>query len=235
MHVLDVTQAAAYANPLGVLSPEGALLAVVLAVIIDTWGLGGPRLAPLFDRLAFVGWISGWSAGFQGSGLTTTISGVLTDLFGLPKGISSAPLFVGLMNLGPQLIGLAAFVIAFGCFIPARIRVFGHLSQLEFAHLKTAVSGLRSTMHTRAGVRTGAELGPPATAAPGAGRGGNTLIKRLFPGQVNLGVVTIALIVVTFATVIKGGIGVVMQWVVGSCLLTMAWLFAPLLHSIGMT
>jgi hypothetical protein len=80
--------------------------------------------------------------------------------------------------------------------------------------------------------RTGiGRTAPPSAVAVAPG---NTLLKKCFPGQINVGVVMVCLILVTFATIISGGMGEVMQYVVTSCCQIMCDVTLPILVWMGL-
>lgn len=201
------------------LSPEGAFLSLVGAVVIDTWALGGPRFAPVMDRLAFIGWVACWQVGFAGSGLTGLISGAVTGAFAMVASIWDYPLFVGAMHIGPQILGLVVLAITLGAMAPAKIKFLGRLSNIQFSHLKQVGSSAMA--------RTGMAR-DPSLPAPSAG-----WVKKLFPGSVNLGTVALALLFVTAATVITGGLGAANQWGVDRCVQVCATITHPLLAPLG--
>lgn len=219
---------AAAANPLIVLSGAGAALVLMASALIDTWALGGPKLAPLFDRLASVGWVAVWAAGFQGTGLTSTLSGTLSSGFGVLAGMWNAPLFVGLVKVGPQAIGVLALAAWIGCMLPARVKVLGHLSRLEFSHLREfgQQAMTRTGFSRRTVVAKTGDTPPVAT--------GTNAWRRIFPGQINVGMVVVDLLLVTFSTVIQGGVGIVMQWIVGASIIASALAVSPVTKSMGL-
>lgn len=218
--VVEIHAAATSAGlPKPLLSPEGAFLSLALAAAIDTWALGGPKLAPLMDRLAFIGWVACWQVGFQGSGITAMLSGLVTGAFQMLAGIWDYPLFVGAVHIGPQLIALAVFALTIGLMAPAKWKVFGKLSNIQFSHLRQAGSAALA----RTGMARDPSLAPPSTG----------LWKKIFPGSINLGMVSLALLFVTGATVITGGLGSANQWGVERCVQVCALLTRPILLPLG--
>lgn len=215
MHALH---AAAAALPPSVVAAEVAALAIVLGVLIDTWGIGGPRYGPLFDRLALIFWVAGIDRGFAGSGLTETIKGFITGVFAAAAGMWDAPLFVGLAYLGPQLIALLTAALALGIILPKRIKIVGRLSDIEVSHLRQASD---AAMANTGVSRTG---GPPA-------KGG--LMKKLFPGTVNFGMVALALLFVTTSTMITGGVATGMAKGIDACVAISTWAATPVLAATG--
>lgn len=200
---------------------EVAFLALVLSVMIDTWGIGGPKWAPVFDRLAFVGWIVVWAVGFAGTGLTGLIAGLVTGVFSMIAGLWHAPLFVGAMLIGPQLLAFAVAAVAAGAMVPERWRFFGHLSRIKFDHLRQAgTNAMAATGISRAG------------APAGPARSGGVL-KKLFPGSVNVGMVALALLFVTGATVVEGGLATAMNAGVQKDVQFVVWATHPLIAQIG--
>jgi hypothetical protein len=143
--VLSVVQASAASDTA---MAEVAFITLVLSVLIDCWGIGGPRWAPIFDRLAFLGWIVVWAVGFAGT------------------------------------------------------------------------AAMASTGITRAG--------PAAPVRAGGG-----WLRKMFPGSVNFGMVALALLFVTGATVIEGGIASAMNAGVQRDIQFMVWATHPLLGQIG--
>jgi hypothetical protein len=195
-----------------IMSPEGAFLTLVLAVLIDTWGIGGAKFAPLFDRLAFIGWVAVFAVGFEGAGLTEMVNGTVNGLFAGVAGLWNAPLWRGAVVIGPQIIGWVVAAVTVGAMLPQRVRVLGQLSRLQFAHL-----------------RQGGSRG-------GAGRGdatGGGWVRKLFPGSVNLGLVALALLLVTTTATVHGGIGTAMHWGVNTSVAIAAGIVHPLLASTG--
>lgn len=214
MHTLH---AAAAALPPSVVAAETAALAIVCGVLIDTWGLGGPRYAPLFDRLALIFWVAGIDRGFAGSGLTETIQGFITGVFAAASTMWDAPLFVGLAYLGPQLIALLTAALALGIIMPKRVKILGRLSDIEVSHLRqVGEAAMTNTGVTRSG---------------GQGRGG--LLKKLFPGTVNFGMVALALLFVTTSTMITGGVATGMSKGIDACVSISTWCAYPILHATG--
>lgn len=221
---------AAIANPLGVLTDVGVALVFVAALLIDGWNLGGAKLAPITDRIAFIGWVSVFAAGFQGSGLTTAIGGSLTAFFETLAGLvpANVPLLRGLTIIGPEIIGIVAFLIALGCLVPNRwAKHLGHFGRLEFGQLSEFVKPRpagRTGARTGAAASAGGDTPPPTAKSPW---------KKLAPGHLNFGLMVIAALIVTFATVVKGFMGNLMQLIVGWSLILCADAVAPLLRSMG--
>jgi hypothetical protein len=203
------------------LSPEGAFLSLVLAAAVDTWAIGGPRLAPLFDRLAFVGWVACWQVGFQGAGLTGRISGIVTGAFTLLAGVWDYPLFVGAVHIGPQILALVVLAITIGAMAPTKVKFLGKLSNIQFEHLRQA--------GTAAMARTGMGAGAPGVAP----RASSGLIRKIFPGSINIGMVALALLFVTSATVVTGGFGSAATWGVAQCIAVCSAITRPLLMPLG--
>jgi hypothetical protein len=216
--VLSVVQASAASDTA---MAEVAFITLVLSVLIDCWGIGGPRWAPIFDRLAFLGWIVVWAVGFAGTGLTGLIAGLVTGVFEAIAGLWHAPLFEGGVLVAPHLLAWAVGLIAVGAMAPERWRFLGHLSKIKFEHLRTAgTAAMASTGITRAG--------PAAPVRAGGG-----WLRKMFPGSVNFGMVALALLFVTGATVIEGGIASAMNAGVQRDIQFMVWATHPLLGQIG--
>lgn len=205
------------ASYLSILQPEGAALIFVFALLVDTWGIGGPKLAPWFDRIAFIGWTAVIAAGFEGAGLTGVVQGLITGMFEALAGVWNAPLFRGLVRIGPQLIGFVVLAVVVGCLVPNRVKFLGRLSHLEFSHLRQAKAAL---------VATGAARGTTAPAAPA----GKSTFKRLFPGEVNLGLVICAVLLVSIGPMITGGFGGAMRGITTECVILAADATKPILR-----
>jgi hypothetical protein len=204
------------ASYLSILPAEGAALIFVFALLVDTWGIGGPKLAPWFDRIAFIGWTAVIAAGFEGAGLTRAVQGLITGMFEMLAGLWDAPLFRGLVRVGPQLIGFLVLCVVIGCLVPNRFKLLGKLSHLEFHHLRQAKASL---------VTTGAARGTAAPAAPA----GRSTFKRLFPGEVNIGMVICAVLLVSIGPMITGGFGGAMRGITTECVILSADATHPVL------
>lgn len=200
---------------------EVAFITLVLSVLVDTWGVGGPRLSGLFDRLAFLGWIVVWAVGFAGTGLTGLIAGLVTGVFRALAGVWHAPLFEGAVLVAPHLLAWTVAAIAVGAMAPERWRFLGHLSKIKFEHLR------------QAGSQAMAATGIPRAGAPAPARAGGGWFRKLFPGSVNFGLVALALLFVTGATVIEGGIASAMNAGVQKDITFMVWATSPLIGQIG--
>jgi hypothetical protein len=192
---------------LSILPAEGAALIFLFALLIDTWALGGPRLAPWFDRIAFIGWTAVIAAGFEGAGLTGAVQGLISGVFQALAGVWNAPLFVGFVRVGPQIIGFLVLAIVVGCLVPNRVRFLGKLSHLEFSHLRQARAVL---------VTTGVSRKTQAAVEDTAGK---STIKKLFPGEVNVGLIICAVLLVSVGPMINGGFGTAMRGITKECVI----------------
>ena len=203
---------------LSILPAEGAALILVAAFLVDTWALGGPKLAPWFDRIAFIGWVAVIAAGFEGAGLTSAVQGIITGFFEAIAEVWDAPLFRGFVRIGPQLIGFLVLCVVVGCLIPQnKIKILGKLSHLEFSHLRQAKAML---------VTTGAARTAATPVAPAAGK---SIFKKLLPGEVNLGMVICAILLVSIGPMITGGFGGLMKGIVTECVILSADATHPVL------
>lgn len=231
--MLAVTVAGPPGHLAAVLSAEGGALALGAAVLIDTWAVGGPRFAPLMDRIAFIGWTAAATVAVDGLGLAGLLTGTLSGACDAAAGLVPSPLWAGIAHVLPQVIGLVAFAVILGCLLPARMAgPLGHLGRLDFSDLDV-VGRARGGGAPRGGP------GAPGGGAPsgGAPSGGSVavLARRLFPGKINVGMIGAAVLLVVLAPTIRGGAGGGMRWLIWACVSIAQALVGPLLHGMGMT
>lgn len=205
---------------LDILSAEGAFLACVAAILIDKMGIGGSKVTFITDRIAWVIWVAVFKVGFDGTGLTTLLVGLVTGVFTWLGTLWDAPLFRGGANIAPQALGAVVFLVALGAMLPTRAsRWVGRFAAIQFAHLRQVGPG--AAMSTT-GVR-------PGTTAPARGGG---IMKKVFSGQINYGLVGLALLLVTAATTVGGWVGQQIDWSVDTCVAATAWAVEPIVASI---
>lgn len=178
-------------------SDSAVFVVLVMAVLIDICGLFPTWIG---DRLAFIGYVAVFSAGFTNSGLAGLVNTTISGFFDFVVTIYDAPVTRGAKIMGPQILAGFVLLMVIGAFAPVKwSRLLGTFAHINFSDLR----------HKRAGtVRTvaaGAEMkGPPAQSFMGG------FMKKLFPGTVNIGMVVLAILFVSSNATVGGGVGTAM-------------------------
>jgi hypothetical protein len=151
----------------------------------------------LGDRLAFLGYVAAIAAGFANSGLFDTIKGFIDTAFAFPSTVWNIPLTRGMADAGPAALSWIVLILTGAALMPSRWTTLGgRLASLDFADL-------RGLIPARGG--PGGQLkGPPGVAPMPGARG---VLRRIFGGQVNLGMVGLAVLLIVAGATIHSGAG----------------------------
>lgn len=173
------------------MSDSAIFVILVFAVLVDMCGLFPTWIG---DRLAFIGYLAALSAGFNNGGIASVVNGVVNGFFSFIVSMYDAPITRGAAAIGPQILAGFILLVTIGAFAPVRwSKLLGTFAHVNFSDLK----------YKRAPNQ--AQMKGPAVIQQSSFAAG--FIKKLFPGTVNIGMVILAVLLVSSNATVSGGVG----------------------------
>ena len=173
------------------MTDSAVFVILVFAVLVDMCSLFPTWIG---DRLAFIGYVAALSAGFTNGGLSALVNNLVNGFFSFVVQMYDAPVTRGAQAIGPQILALFVLLVTVGAFAPPKWhKVLGTFAHVNFSDLKYKRAPNAAQMK-------GPEVVRQSSFAAG-------FMKKLFPGTVNIGMVVLAVLLVSSNATVSGGVG----------------------------